>query len=168
MGTDDQQHIRAAEGWLELGDHLSAFEELEKLSPRQRALPDVFKLRWRIFNHAGKHEMAFQVAEGLTRMLPDDAQVFAWRSYSARRMPGGGIDGALALLEDAVNDFPDEPLLSFNVACLYCQLERIAEARKWLNMAFEVAKRNGTAKYWKTKALDDPDLEPLRKAHGLD
>ena len=30
----DQQHLNAAEGWLGLGDHLSANEELEQITPK--------------------------------------------------------------------------------------------------------------------------------------
>jgi tetratricopeptide (TPR) repeat protein len=161
VDDNDQQYIRAAEGWIELGDHLSAFEELEKLGPRQRAHPYVFKLRWHIFNHAGKHEMAFTIAEGLTRLLPDDPEGFVWRSYSARRMPGGGVENALALLLDVIDDFPDEPLLPFNLACYHCQLGQQVEARSWLQIAFEVAERNGVAKIWKLKALKERDLESL-------
>ncbi|MES3030925.1 MAG: hypothetical protein V4697_00770 [Patescibacteria group bacterium] len=169
MNTDarTEQHIRAAEGWIELGDFLSAYEELEQLSSRERARPDVLKLRWRIFNQANKHEMAFSVAEGLTRLLPDDAEVFAWRSYSARRMPTGGIESALALLLDAINDFPDEPLLPFTLACYNCQIGKMAEARSWLDTALEVAERNGTEKHWKLTALDEKDLEPLWPEIGL-
>ena len=30
----DQRHLDAAEGWLGLGDHLAANEELEEISPQ--------------------------------------------------------------------------------------------------------------------------------------
>ncbi len=161
LDSDNARRILAAEGWLELGDFLSAYEELERLSPEARALPKVFKLRWRIFSAGGKHEMAFHVAEGLTRLLPDDAEVFAWRSYSVRRMTNDGVEKALSLLLDAVNDFPDEPLLPFNLACYNCQLGQLVEARNWLHVAFAAAERNRTTKHWKIKALDEKDLEPL-------
>jgi hypothetical protein len=32
----DSLHLRAAQGWLELGDHLEANEELERISPPLR------------------------------------------------------------------------------------------------------------------------------------
>ena len=37
-------HLRAAIGWLELGRHIEANEELEKITERLRAHPDVLKV----------------------------------------------------------------------------------------------------------------------------
>ncbi len=163
----DLQHLRAAEGWIELNDHLSAFEELEEIQPLHRAHPDVLKLRWRIYAKAQKWGSAFAIAEGLTRLLPDDVQVYVWRSYSARRMDGGSILMALQLLLDVANDFPDEPVVPFNLACYNAALNKLAEAHTWLRIALQVAERNGTEKQWKQSVLDDPDLEPLRKEVSL-
>jgi hypothetical protein len=36
----DSYHLEAAQGWLELGNHLEANEELEKISPALRIHPD--------------------------------------------------------------------------------------------------------------------------------
>ncbi len=35
LPIEDQRHLNAAEGWLELGDHLEADEELENLRPKR-------------------------------------------------------------------------------------------------------------------------------------
>ena len=163
----ERQLLRAATGWLELGNPDEAFNELEKITPFHRAHPDVLKLRWRIYDSAGKHQSAFGVAQGLSRLLPDDAEPFVWRSYSARRMKGGGLGLALELLLDVVNDFPGEPILPFNIACYHCQRGDLNEAKTWLHTAYEVAGRNGTLRYWKTKTLDDDDLAELRKQNAL-
>lgn len=167
MTPTDQLHLKSAEGWLELGDHLSAFEELEQIEPLNRAHPDVLKLRWRIYNRAEKHGSAFAVADGLSRLTPDDAEVFVWRSHSARRMPGGGSEHALQLLLDVANDFPDESAVSFDVARYHCLVGKLVEAKDWLQRAFVIAERNKTIRQWKSWALDDPDFELLRKEHGL-
>ncbi len=164
LTLEQQRHLTAAEGWLELGDHVTAFHELEQIQASARANSEVLKLRWRIYRKAQKWGNAFTVAEGLTRILPDDPEVFIWRSYAARRMAGDGLLHAYELLHDAVNDFPDEPCMPFNLACYACQLRRLPQALSWLHVAFEIAERNGTEKFWKTIALDEPDLEPLRRA----
>lgn len=161
LTQEDYRHISAAEGWLELGDHIAAFDELENIEPLHRAHPDVLKLRWRIYAEAEKWESAFELAEGLTRLLPDELEPFIWRSDSARRMQNGGVLHAFELLQDVVRDFPDEPLVPFNLACYCCQLGRMPQAQSWLHIAFEVAQRNGTEKHWKLKALDEKDLAPL-------
>ena len=152
LSLADEQHVKAAEGWLELGLFREAFEELEHIAPEHRVHPDVLKLRWQVYAKAEKWGNAFTVAEGLARLVPDDVQPFIWRSYSARRMKGGGVLHAFELLQDVVRDFPDEPVVPFNLACYCCQLGRMPQAQSWLHIAFEIAQRNGTEQHWKTKA----------------
>lgn len=167
LSAVDTQHLKSAEGWLELKDHLSAFEELEEIAPLSRAHPHVLKLRWRIYNQAGKHDSAFALAEGLTRITPDDAEAFVWHSHSARRRPGSSATEALQLLLDVADDFPDETAVFFDVARYHCLVGKLDEAKEWLHRSFAVAERNETIRQWKLWSLDDPDFEPLRKRHGL-
>ena len=167
LTEQDRKCIKAAEGWLELGDHVTAFEELESVEPLHRADPIVLSLRYRIFAKAGTWASAFAVADGLARLAPKRFEVFIWRSYAARRMPGGGVERAMELLLDVVDDFPDEPLPPFNLACYSSVLGRMKEARQWLHVAFEVSERRGQAAEWKKKAMDEPDLDLLRRDYGL-
>lgn len=163
LTSSDQQHLRAAEGWLELGDHLSAFEELDQVHPDHSIRTEVLKLRWRIYAAAEKWEPAYQLAEGMTRMdaLAEDVETFIWRSYAARRMPSGGVALAYELLRDVSGQFVDEPLVPYNLACYACQLGRIPDARGLLHVAFGAAERNATEKFWRRHALEDEDLRPL-------
>jgi hypothetical protein len=161
LTSADEQHLNAAEGWMELGNFADAFAELDNIDPQYRAHPDVLKLRLRIYMKAGKWESAFQLAEGLSRLLADDSQVFVWRSECARRMPEGTVLRALELLLDVSKDFPDEPLVPFTLCRYNTLLENLVEAVSWLDIAFDVAGRNGTLQEWKQRALDEPDLEPL-------
>ena len=167
MTAPDLHHLTAAQGWLELGLVEEAFAELESIQPQHRTHPDVLKLRWQIYAKAEKWGHAFAVAQGLARLLPDDVEPFIWRSYSARRMQGGGVLHAFELLHAVVRDFPDEPVVPFNLACYCCRLGRMPQAQSWLHIAFEIAQRNGTEKHWKTKALEESDLETLRKEFKL-
>jgi hypothetical protein len=41
----DTLHLRAAQGWLGLDDHLAANEVLEQISAANRTHPDVLQLR---------------------------------------------------------------------------------------------------------------------------
>jgi hypothetical protein len=41
LPIEDTHHLKAAKGWVELGNHLEAFDELEKIAPLNRAHPDV-------------------------------------------------------------------------------------------------------------------------------
>ncbi len=164
MNLSDQRHFQAAQGWLDLGAPPEALEELDQITSGCRNLPDVLKLRWRIHTAAGRHARAFDVAERLTEEWPDDPEPFVWRSESARKMKGGGCGLALELLLEAVNEFEDEPILPFRVACYECRLGNLDEARAWLHRALELAGRNGTTEHWKSLARHEPDLERMRNA----
>src|ERR1044071_9003514 len=116
LTREDRQQIREAEGWLVLGDHVAAFEALERVAPEHRTHSVVLKLRWQIYARAEKWGNAFTVAEGLTRVSPDDAGGLVLRSYGARRMKGGSVAQAFDLLRDVSDDSPDEPIVPFNLA----------------------------------------------------
>jgi hypothetical protein len=50
----DSLHLQAAQGWLELGNHIEANEELERIAQQLRAQPDVLKLRWEVYAAGNK------------------------------------------------------------------------------------------------------------------
>jgi hypothetical protein len=41
----DSHYLAAAQGWLELGNHFEANEELERITPAMRVHPDVLEIR---------------------------------------------------------------------------------------------------------------------------
>jgi uncharacterized protein HemY len=55
-------HLRAAEGWLELGNPHEASEELENIAPRLRVHPDVLEIRWRIYAAAERWDACLDLA----------------------------------------------------------------------------------------------------------
>ena len=61
----DQHHLEAAEGWAELGNHLEATEELERITAEYRAHPAVLEVRWQIYAKAKKCEGALDIASAL-------------------------------------------------------------------------------------------------------
>jgi hypothetical protein len=46
---DDQKHLTAAQGYVELGMFLDANEELESIDPEVRHFPEVLAVRMRIY-----------------------------------------------------------------------------------------------------------------------
>jgi len=151
----DLYHLRAAIGWLELGKHIDANEELEKITARLRSHPDVLKVRWRVYAKAKQWDACFEIARALTDLEP--------------KKPGGWIDHAQSLhrltrtseaydsLASTASRFPEQTTIFYHLAVYGCHLHRLQGARKWLERAFEI----GDANQIKLKALDDPDLEPL-------
>jgi len=154
----DNLYFSAAEGWLMLGDTRAAREELARLSPAARAEAGVIELEWAVCARAEEWAAAFALAERLVETMP--CRSFGWvhRAYAARRMPGGGLARAWALLRPAVEKFPKEYLIPYNLACYAAQSGRLEEAWDWLERARGTS---GSPEEIKAMALADDDLRPL-------
>ncbi len=157
----DSLHLQAAQGWLELGNHLEANEELERIAPSLRAHPDVLTVRWEVYAAAKKWEAALDIAAAIIQLAPEQPVGWIDRSYSLHELKrtAEARDNLLRV----VDRFSVSATLRYNLACYECQLGRLEHAKKWLEEAFRLAK---DAKKMKLAALDDPDLEPLWKQIG--
>jgi hypothetical protein len=71
LDSQNQRFLDAADGWLGLGNPLEAYEELERITPKMRAHPEVLCVRWKIYAAAKKWELAAEVARAISEMLPD-------------------------------------------------------------------------------------------------
>lgn len=151
----DNKHLEAAEGWLELGNHLEANEELEKITPQLRAHPLVLELRYKIYSEAGKWQMAAEVAKGMYEMLPDNPWGPFHLAFALHELKR--TQEAYDTLIPVIDKFPKEWLMLFNLACYSCQLGKLTEAMQWLEKAIDVVGKKGI----RQQALDDLDLEPL-------
>ena len=127
----DTLHLQAAVGWLELGDHLEANEELEKITASLRAHPDVLMVRWLIYAKAEQWEGAFEIARALVEMVPEFPTGWIYQAEALRRMPGQGVKGTWAALLPAADKFPKESAILYNLACYFCLMGRLADALKW-------------------------------------
>ena len=105
-------HLNAAEGWLELGNHLEANAELEKISPPLRAHPAVLFIRWHVYAAAKQWEGAFEIAQTLVKVVPDQPEAWIHRAYAARRIQGGSVQAAWDALLPAAGKFPKEPIIA--------------------------------------------------------
>lgn len=149
--------LQAAQGWMGLGDLAEALAELQSISPENQRHPAVLELRWIIHIQQENWDAALQAATDLLAEAPESANSWLHRSYALRRATGGGVAKARAALEPALERFPEEPVISYNLSCYACQMHELEVARQWLHRAFKV----GRKKEIKTMALADPDLEPL-------
>ena len=156
LNAQDYHHLRAAEGWLGLGDYLSANSELEEITAQARAHPAILQMRYAIYAKAERWEMAAGVAEAIAAMLPDKVDSWLNLAYATRRKKGGGIPEAQRILLVAQVKFPHECLVPFNLACYCAQLRALDEATMWIQKAIAID-TNQVQKL----AVDDPDLKPL-------
>jgi len=144
-------------GWLGLGLRDDARAELEQISAANQSHPDVLEVRWELLAREELWAQALATAEKLVAGAPDRASGWLHQAYAARRVPGGGLEQAWAVLHPAAKRFPKEPTVFYNLACYACQLQRLAEAREWLRQAVAVGGREQI----KRMALTDDDLAPL-------
>jgi hypothetical protein len=154
----DTHHLSAAIGWLELGNHVEAGEELAKISASFLEHPDVLETRWAVCAAGKSWEAAANAAELLLVKAPERASGWIHRAYALRRAPGGGLQKAWDALRPAFEKFPAESTIPYNLACYAAQSDRLDEAWEWLHKAMTAA---GDINHIKQRALADADLEPL-------
>ena len=155
MTPKDRYHIQAAQGWLELGNHLEAEAELEGVSTALKEHPDVLESRWGIGAKVRNWNACVEIGEALTRLAPERVVSWIHHAYALHELKR--TEEAWLALEPARKRFPNEPTIPYNLACYACQLGRLAEARALLKQACAI----GNASEWKSQALEDPDLAPL-------
>lgn len=156
----DDFHLNAAEGWLELGNWLEANEELERITPTNRAHPNVLKLRWEIYGKAEKWEMAAEVGRGISVAWPENSWGFVHYAFALHELKR--TKEAWGVLIPVVDKFPDEPRISYNLACYCCQLGEMKDSLRWIEKAIAIAGKRDI----RLMALEDDDLEPLWKQIG--
>ena len=154
----DSIHLNAAEGWLELGNRVEAFEELEQITPQLRVHPDVLEVRWQIYAKEKKWDACVDIARAITKLAP--SRPFGWIHLSFALHEQKKTQEAWDNLVGVAQRFPDEHLIPYNLACYAAQLGHLQEARDLLKKAF---RQSGNPTSIKLRALDDPDLEPLWK-----
>ncbi len=156
----DSFHLRAAEGWLELGNPLEAREEIKQLAPELQMHPDVLAVRWSISCRTQEHDLCLELGKTLLALEPD--------------RPGGWIATAQSLyfrhhyqdaydtLSQALEKFPEYWPVFYDLACYACLLDRFEEAITLLQKAFSLDKTTAA----RDRAAEDPDFEKLRQKIG--
>lgn len=140
-------------GYLALGMHQEAWDELENLPPELRIHDDVLELRISIYQRMGKWESARILAESLAKKSPETPQWWILWAYSLRREKS--VNAARAVLMEAALHHPFEALVPYNLGCYSCVEGNLETARALLERAFAM---DADLKH---TALHDPDLEPI-------
>jgi tetratricopeptide (TPR) repeat protein len=146
--------LNAAEGWLGLGDHLAANEEIEQIAPEFRADPRVLEVRLQIYWAAKKWEACVEIAGALVQLKPGNDYGWIGRSFGLHELKR--TQEAYDLLLPAKEAFPKNWTIPYNLACYCAQLNRLEEAQIWFRKAIAINEQ-----VVKREAVDDPDLKPL-------
>ena len=152
-------HLEAAQGWLELGNHEEANEELELIDAPLRSHPDVLEVRWDIYAKVKNWEACLHIAKAMVKLDPYRFTGWINRSFALHELKR--TQEACDQLHEGLYRFRDESLIWYNLACYACVLGDKARARKMLDKAIEL----GGDKV-KLRALDDPDLQGVWVSGG--
>ena len=159
LSTPDSHHLRAAQGWLELGNPVEAHAELERIAPGLRRHPDILDIRWHIDAQANKWAACVDIADALIKLDPNRPEAWIHRSYALHHMKR--TQEAFDQLLPVAGRFPKVWTIPYNLACYSAQLGRLNESQEWLKKAMAVDELTV-----KRVAIDDPDLKPLRDSMG--
>jgi predicted Zn-dependent protease len=151
----DLFYLSAAVGWMELGNKSEAREELERISDENREHPHVLELKWALAADANDWSSCVKLGEALIRVAPEKEFGWVHRSYALHEL--GRTREAWDALVPAVEKFPKEFLIPYNLACYAAQMNKLDEARFWLSKAVSL----GSAEKVKLMGLKDNDLKPL-------
>jgi thioredoxin-like negative regulator of GroEL len=155
----DVMHLNAAEGWLGLENVIEADKELKQITPTMHRHPEVLGVRYEMFAKAECWPKCEEVAEAIVMLEPEST--FGWirRSFALHEQDLTAT--AREKLLPAVDLFPDDITIRYNLACYECVLGNMSEAKLHLAEAFNVAHNQNCTDEWKKQMLGDPDLKPL-------
>jgi Tfp pilus assembly protein PilF len=142
--------LKAAQGFLELGDPDSASEELESIPAEDRAHPVVLRMRVYIYRKKKKWMEMTEISRHLTEIEPDQSEHWMNKAWAERRHLG--LPQAEQTLLQALEKFPDDGLIHYNLACYSCVSGRIEEGKVLLEAAIRLDPN------LKATALEDEDL----------
>jgi len=125
LGPPDSHYLNAAVGWIELGDPLEAFDELQKVDPEFSLHPDVLVVRWIIYAKARKWNAGLQVARALVTLARIGPMGWIALAYSLNEL--NRTPEAWHELLSVAEKFPQNGTIQFNLACYACKLGKIDE-----------------------------------------
>ncbi len=157
----DIHRIRAAEGWLGLGLPVDARAELAEISEPNREHPEALRVKWEVLASLEEWDDAYQTALLIIQNSARDPSGWIHRAYAARRMTGGSLERAFKALYPAVELFPNEPVIPYNLACYCCQMNRLPESRIWLQRTLRISSEPRASAAIKQMALADKDLTAM-------
>ncbi|MEY2484611.1 MAG: hypothetical protein QOG67_2318 [Verrucomicrobiota bacterium] len=153
LRLDDLRHMRAAEGYLELGLYDEANAELERIDPLCRAASQVLTLQLCVYAGLEKWDLMQTVASKMAEHFPDDVQWRIWWAAAARR--AHSVESAKRILQKALETHPNDANVHYNLSCYESRLQHFRKAQRHLARAIQLDSR------FQLIALNDQDLEPL-------
>jgi tetratricopeptide (TPR) repeat protein len=156
LDESDRRYLKAAEGWLELGDWDEGRKQLVSVSQAAQTHPEVLRVVLEFLMARSQWEAVAQGATALCRMEPDWIHGWFFRAAALNRL--GRVNEAKDVVMGVVDRFPGAFPLYYALAAYYSQLGSLEEAARWWRRVVEL--RDDIAEI----ASEDPDLCELRRA----
>ncbi len=156
LDRTSQIHLDAAVGWLGLGNPGEAGDEVARIASDFAEHPDVLEVRWEVSGRQERWEEALLIADSLVLGHPERSSGWLHRSYCLHEL--ARTLEAWNKLFPAVDRFPKEATIPYNLACYACQLGNLKQAEEWLEKAAALRGRSAIKKL----AAEDRDLDPMR------
>jgi hypothetical protein len=154
--TSQAQHcLNASKGWFELGNHIEANRELDKVAPALRIHPEILEMRWQIYGKMKWWSAALEMASAICELAPERPSGWIFRAHSLHQLER--TERAWDLLMTVEDRFPTIATIPYCLACYGCRLERKEEAWTWLEKAMNRAGVDKIAQM----ALTEADLRLL-------
>ena len=160
LSLNDIRHLDAADSWLERGDYVNCFHELERIDYNNRDDSRVLALRWRLYNETRQHICAANVALGIQRRFPDEPAGYVWRAISLTKL--GATQEAYDCLVAVVGKFDGLGVVPYTLAVLAAQMQRMELAHDWLGKAFATPEGDE----FKMLSLDEKELDGFWRKIG--
>ena len=156
IDVENTRRLDASVGWIGLGNLTEAEVEIGQVIPEFRLHADVLEVRWEIDGRQERWESALETAVLLVETYPERCSGWLHRSYCLPEL--GRTLEAWNKLISAVDRFPKEATVPYNLACYACQLGNLEQAQSWLEKAASIRGRRAI----KSMAVEDQDLVALR------
>ena len=136
LSPTDQLHLNTAAGLLQIGEPLNAWNELERITPLNRAKTEVLTVRLAVCRALKMWELAEEIARTLIRREPGNVMhVVALAEVMGKRE---GPVAAAAVYEFAIERFPDFAPLRVSLAVELVKAGQIEDAKRVVTMACEL------------------------------
>ena len=123
LSLDDIRHLDAAESWLERGDYINCFHELERVDQNNREDQRVLALQWKLYDRCKLHMSAADIALGLQHRFPDEPAGYVRRAISLTKL--GCTQEAYDCLAAVAGKFDGLCVVPYTLAVLAAQLQRM-------------------------------------------
>ncbi|MDF1825723.1 MAG: hypothetical protein P1U68_13840 [Verrucomicrobiales bacterium] len=150
---DEPSWLEKTRGYIDLGMFDEAWKAIEALPAELSGSPEAQEMRIIIMLDRKEYDDGLALSEVLCDIYPENHAGFIQGAYCLHAM--GRTQEAIDHLQTGPETLRDEQCYFYNIACYELALGRTEAALTWLNQSIGLDPRN------RTRALKDPDLEPL-------